>query len=76
MYYKLHDDYNMYIIVSSRHGLLFDQYKRNTGKVFTSSDGYKYFCHKSKEKFLYLRCVFFRKDCKGSAKLEKATNLI
>ena len=54
----------------------FDQYKRNTGKVFTSSDGYKYFCHKSKENILYLRCVLFRKDCKGSAKLEKATNLI
>ena len=54
----------------------FDQYKRNTGKVFTSSNGYKYFCHKSIENILYLRCVLFRKDCKGSAKLEKATNLI
>ena len=54
----------------------FDQYKRNTGKVFSSSNGYKYFCHKSIENILYLRCVLFRKDCKGSAKLEKATNLI
>ena len=52
----------------------FDQYKRNTGKVFTSSDGYKYFCHKSKE--IFSTCVLFRKDCKGSAKLEKGTNLI
>ena len=54
----------------------FDQYKRITGKVFTSSDGYKYLCHKSKENILYLRCVLFMKDCKGSAKLEKAKNLI
>ena len=54
----------------------FDQYKRNTGKVFTSSDSYKYFCHKYTENILYLRCALFRKDCKGSAKLEKATNLI
>ena len=54
----------------------FDQYKRNTGKVFTSSNGYKYFCHKSIENILYLRCVLFRKDCKVSAKLENATNLI
>ncbi|KAI6654464.1 hypothetical protein LOD99_860 [Oopsacas minuta] len=54
----------------------FDQYKRNTGKVYTSSDGYKYFCHKSIENILYLGCVLFRKGCKGSAKLEKATNLI
>ena len=54
----------------------FDRYKRNAGKVFTSSYGYKYFCHKSKENILYLRCVLFRIVCKGSAKLEKATNLI
>ena len=48
-----------------------DQYKRNGGKVFTSTDGNKYLCHKSTESIHYLRCVLYRSDCKRSAKLEK-----
>ena len=53
-----------------------DQYRRKGGKVITSSDGYKYFCHKSKNDIHYLKCTFFKNGCKGSAKLIIVVNLV
>ena len=53
-----------------------DQYRRKGGKVITSSDGYKYFCHKSKNDIHYLKCTFFKNGCKGSAKLNIVVNLV
>ena len=53
-----------------------DQFRRLGGKVFSSSDGHKYLCHKSKGNILYLRCVLYKKGCKASAKLDKEVNLL
>ena len=37
-----------------------DQYRRNGGKIFSSTDGHKYVCHKSKGEVLYLRCALYK----------------
>ena len=53
-----------------------DQYRRNGEKVFSFTDGHKYVCHKIKGNAHYLRCALYKKQCKGTAKLDKEINLI
>ena len=53
-----------------------DEYKRSNGKIYSSSDGFKYFSCKIVEKQTYLRYTLFRRSCKGTAKLDQDTNLI
>ena len=53
-----------------------DEYKRSIGKVFTTSDGNKYIQSKLKGNYIYLRCVLFRRKCKGTSKLNCETGLI
>ena len=44
-----------------------EEYRRTVGKVFQS---------KSKDNFVYLRCVFFRDGCKGTCKLNRESDLV
>ena len=46
------------------------------GKIFTSSDGFKYLKYKVKETREYLRCVLWKKGCKGTGKLNLESELI
>ena len=53
------------------------EYKRSTGKVFTTTDGHKYIKSKITGDCIYLRCVFFKSlKCKATCKLNFDTNLI
>ena len=53
------------------------EYKRSTGKVFTTTDGHKYIKSKITGSYIYLRCVFFKSmKCKATCKLNRDTNLI
>ena len=51
-------------------------YVRSSGKIFTSSDGFKYVKYKVKGNHAYLRCVFSKKGCKGTSKLDIERDLI
>ena len=53
-----------------------EEYGRGGGKTITTSDGYKYFSNRKKSDSVYLKCVLFRNDCKGSAKLNTKVNLV
>ena len=52
------------------------EYRRAVWKVFTTSDGNKYIQSKSKDNFIYLTCVLFRDDCKGTCKLNRESDLV
>ena len=52
------------------------EYIRSKGKVYTSSDGYKYFSSKAVGSKIHLRCTLFMKSCKGTAKLDLEVNLL
>ena len=41
-----------------------DEFRRHGGKVFSSSDGHKYLCHKSKGNILYLDVFYIKQDVK------------
>ena len=43
------------------------EYIRSKEKVYTSSDGYKYFSSKAVGRKIYLRCTLFRNSCTGTA---------
>ena len=48
-----------------------EDFKRTTGRVFTTSDGHKYIKSKTNTKSTYLRCVLFKTlRCKGTSKLQ------
>ena len=48
-----------------------EDFKRTTGRVFTTSEGYKYIKSKTNTKSTYLRCVLFKTlRCKGTSKLQ------
>ena len=49
---------------------------RVIGKVYTTSDGYKYINSKINEKYIYLKCTIFRSGCKGTGRLNRETDLI
>ena len=53
-----------------------DEYRCSKGKIYTSSDGYKYFSSRAKTNNVYLRCSLFNNGCKGTAKLNYESNLI
>ena len=53
-----------------------DEYQRKGGKVFVTSDGFKYFSNRTNFNCVHLRCVLFKKGCKGTAKLNTDMNLI
>ena len=53
-----------------------EEYRRGGGKTITTSDGYKYFSNRKKSDYVYLKCILFRNDCKGSAKLNTEVNLV
>ena len=53
-----------------------DEYQRKGGKVFVTSDGFKYFSNRTNLNCVHLRCVLFKKGCKGTAKLNTDMNLI
>ena len=52
------------------------EYIRSKGKVYTSSDGYKYFSSKDVGSKSHLGCRLFRNSCKGTAKLDLELNLL
>ena len=53
------------------------EYKRCTGKVYTTTDGHKYIKSKMTDSHIYLRCVFFKSmKCKATCKLSRDTNLV
>ena len=51
-------------------------YRRQIGKVLTTTDGHKYLQCKVKENKTYLKCVLLRDGCKATAKLQMDTNLV
>ena len=51
-------------------------YKSIVGKVCTTLDGFKFISSKMNEKYRYLKCAMFRSGCKGTARLNRETNLI
>ena len=53
-----------------------DEYQRIGGKVFVTSDGFKYFSNRTNLNCVHLRCVLFKKGCKGTDKLNTDMNLI
>ena len=53
-----------------------EDYKRKGGKVFVKTDGFKYFSNRTELNSVHLRCVLFKKGCKGTAKLNTDINLI
>ena len=54
-----------------------EEYRRKGGKIASTPDGYKYFLNsRPTSTYIYLKCVLFRKACKGSAKLIPEVNLI
>ena len=57
-------------------GYTIEEYRRTVGKVFTISDGNKYIQSKSKDNFVYLRCVLFRDGCKGTCKLNRESDSV
>ena len=53
-----------------------DEYQRKGGKVFVTSDGFKYFSNRTNLNCVHLSCVLFKKGCKRIAKLNTDMNLI
>ena len=53
-----------------------DSYLRSGGKIFTTSNGYKYLKYKVKKTKAYLRCVLWKKGCKGTSKMNLDTDII
>ena len=51
-------------------------YRRQIGKVLTTTDGHKYLQCKVKENKTDLKCVLLRDGCKATAKLQMDTDLI
>ena len=51
-------------------------YKSIVGKVCTTLDGFKFVSSKMNEEYSYLKCAMFRSGCKGTARLNRETNLI
>ena len=48
----------------------------NAKEVYVTTDGFKYFSNRTKLNSVHLRCVLFKKGCKGRAKLKTDINLI
>ena len=55
-----------------------NNYKHKRGSVYTTTDGFKYTQVKSIQNVMYLRCLLHRNlnRCKGTAKLNRISNLI
>ena len=54
-----------------------DEYQRKGGKIASTPDGHKYFLNsRPAASYINLKCVLFRKGCKGSAKLILDVNLL
>ena len=51
-------------------------YKKVVGRVYCTSDGFRFIISKKQDKYIYLKCVIFRLGCKGTARLNRETNLI
>lgn len=54
-----------------------EEYRRKGGKIASTTDGYKYFLNsRPTSTYINLKCVLFRKGCRGTAKLVLGINLI
>ena len=53
-----------------------DHFRQSNGKVFTTSDGFKYLRYKVMGNETYLRCVLTKKGCKGTSILNNESNLV
>ena len=54
-----------------------EEYRRKGGKIASTPDGHKYFLNsRPTATYINLKCVLFRKGCKGSAKLILDVNLL
>ena len=63
--------YILRVLIILHNGVHIEDFKRATGRVFTTSDGHKYIKSKTNTKFTYLRCVLFKTfRCKATSKLQ------
>ena len=51
-------------------------YVRTGGKIYTTSDGFKYVKYKVEETRAYLRCVLWKNGCKRTGKLNLESDFI
>ena len=63
----------MYVI---KYGIYLRRVLRKGGKGFVTPDGCKYISNRTKLNCFYLRCVLFKKGCKGTAKLNTDIYLV
>ena len=65
-----------FYLLLTYYGIYIGEYIRSKGKVYISSDGYKYFSSKAVGSRIHLRCTLFRNSCKGTAKLDLEENVL